>query len=78
MPTTGLTDKDLINYAYTIRDKIRENERVMHQIANNAPEQAILKELQAGFQQLIFEMLRALGRAEAEGGEAKDEAAQAE
>ena len=40
--TDGLTDKDLINYAYTIRDKVRENEKVMDQIANNSPEQAML------------------------------------
>lgn len=40
--TDGLTDQDLINYAYTIRDKISENERVTHQIANNSAEQALL------------------------------------
>ena len=40
--TDGLTDQDLINYAHTIRDKISENERVMDQIANNSPEQAML------------------------------------
>ena len=40
--TDELTDKDLINYAYTIRDKISENEKVMDQIANNSPEQAML------------------------------------
>jgi type I restriction enzyme R subunit len=37
-----LTDKDLVNYAYTVRDKISENEKVMNQIANNTPEQAML------------------------------------
>ena len=40
--TDALSDKDLINYAYTIRDKISENESVMHQIANNSAEQALL------------------------------------
>ena len=40
--TDGLTDQDLINYATTIRDKISENARVMDQIANNSPEQAML------------------------------------
>lgn len=40
--TDGLTDQDLINYAYTIRDKISENDKVMDQIANNSPEQALL------------------------------------
>lgn len=38
----NLTEMDLVNYAYTIRDKVRENENVMHQIANNTPEQAML------------------------------------
>ncbi|MCG8124095.1 MAG: type I restriction endonuclease subunit R, partial [Candidatus Thiodiazotropha taylori] len=40
--TDELTEKDLVNYAYTIRDKIGENELVMNQIANNTPEQAML------------------------------------
>ncbi|WP_417735242.1 type I restriction endonuclease subunit R [Rosistilla oblonga] len=40
--TDGLTDKDMINYAYTIRDKVSENEKVMDQIANNSAEQALL------------------------------------
>jgi type I restriction enzyme R subunit len=37
-----LTEKDLINYANTIADKIRENDRVMDQINNNSAEQAML------------------------------------
>ena len=85
--TDGLTDKDQINYAQTLCDKLSENERVMNQIANNSPEQALLgdfskaldtavmdsseahqnqmmqylnnKELQNGFQRIIFDMLRA-------------------
>jgi type I restriction enzyme R subunit len=40
--TDGLSDKDLINYAHTIRDKVSENRSVMHQILNNTPEQAML------------------------------------
>jgi type I restriction enzyme R subunit len=40
--TDGLTDKDLVNYAYTLRDKISENQAVMKQIENNSPEQAML------------------------------------
>jgi type I restriction enzyme R subunit len=40
--TDELTEKDLVNYAYTIRDKIGENELVMKQISNNTPEQAML------------------------------------
>jgi len=38
----GLTENDLVNYAYTIRDKVRENKSVMDQIQNNTPEQAML------------------------------------
>lgn len=37
-----LTDDDLVNYAYTIRDKVKENKLVMTQIANNTVEQAML------------------------------------
>lgn len=40
--TDQLTDKDMVNYAYTIRDKVSENARVMKQIANNSAEQAML------------------------------------
>ena len=40
--TDNLTDKDMLNYAYTICDKLSEDERVMNQIANNSPEQAML------------------------------------
>jgi type I restriction enzyme R subunit len=85
--TDGLTHSDLVSYAYTIRDKIGENTTVMHQIANNSAEQALLgdfpgalddavmnsgeahqnqkmqylnsKDLQAGFQRVVFDMLLA-------------------
>ncbi|KZN56339.1 type III restriction enzyme, res subunit [Pseudoalteromonas luteoviolacea CPMOR-2] len=40
--TDNLTDKDMINYAFTVRDKLTENESVMKQIANNSREQAML------------------------------------
>jgi len=40
--TDGLTNKDLVNYAYTVRDKLSENTRVMNQLENNTPEQAML------------------------------------
>lgn len=40
--TDKLTDKDLINYAFTVRDKLTENETVMSQIANNTRAQAML------------------------------------
>lgn len=35
-------DKDLIRYAYSVRDKLSENASVMMQIAKNTPEQAML------------------------------------
>jgi type I restriction enzyme R subunit len=40
--TDNLTEKDMVNYAYTVRDKVRENAVVMSQILNNTPEQALL------------------------------------
>ncbi len=40
--TDNLTEQDLVNYAYTVRDKVRENEKVMSQLANNTNEQAML------------------------------------
>lgn len=39
--TDKLTDKDMINYVYTIFDKVSENKKVMIQMANNSPEQAM-------------------------------------
>ena len=40
--TDNLTENDLVNYAHTIRDKVRENELVMKQLENNSSEQAML------------------------------------
>ncbi|MGO2331708.1 MAG: type I restriction endonuclease subunit R [Pseudoalteromonas nigrifaciens] len=40
--TDNLTNKDMLNYAFTVRDKLTENASVMSQIANNSPEQAML------------------------------------
>ncbi|MBC3805794.1 type I restriction endonuclease subunit R [Undibacterium seohonense] len=40
--TDQLTEKDMVNYAYTISDKVRENNIVMQQIENNSAEQAML------------------------------------
>jgi type I restriction enzyme R subunit len=40
--TDHLTENDMVNYAHTIRDKVRENELVMRQLANNSAEQAML------------------------------------
>lgn len=40
--TDNLTEQDMVNYAYAVRDKIKENNLVMTQIKNNNPEQAML------------------------------------
>ena len=40
--TDNLIDKDMINYAFAVRDKLSENQAVMTQIANNTREQAML------------------------------------
>lgn len=40
--TDELTDADMLSYAYTIRDKVKENTLVMHQMRNNSAEQAML------------------------------------
>jgi type I restriction enzyme R subunit len=40
--TDQLTEKDMVNYAYAIRDKVRENAVVMRQLENNSAEQAML------------------------------------
>ncbi|WP_419533353.1 type I restriction endonuclease subunit R [Endozoicomonas sp.] len=40
--TDNLSDGDLINYAYAVRDKLAENDTVMKQIENNTAEQALL------------------------------------
>ncbi len=53
--TDGLSDQDLINYAHTIRDKIRENEKVMQQIANNSAEQALLGDFPVALDEAVME-----------------------
>ncbi len=40
--TEGFTQDDVLNYAHTIKDKVKENPTVMQQIQNNTPEQAML------------------------------------
>ena len=40
--TDNLTNDDMVNYANTISDKVRENNIVMQQLANNSAEQAML------------------------------------
>ncbi|SCY65740.1 type I restriction endonuclease subunit R [Desulfoluna spongiiphila] len=57
--TDELTTNDMVSYAYTIRDKVRENELVMMQIANNTPEQAML----GGFPKAIDDAVMDSGEA---------------
>ncbi|MEY8198607.1 MAG: DEAD/DEAH box helicase family protein [Colwellia sp.] len=40
--TDELTDKDMVNYAHTVKDKVMENAMVMQQISENSAEQAML------------------------------------
>lgn len=51
----GLTDADMVNYAETITAKVRENARVMTQIANNTREQAMLGDFQKAVEDAILD-----------------------
>ena len=53
--TDGLTDQDLVNYAYTIRDKVSENEAVMRQIATNSRDQALLGDFPMALDEAVME-----------------------
>jgi len=53
--TDGLTSKDMLNYAYTLLDKIKENKRVIAQFENNSPEQAILGDYPIAFDNAVME-----------------------
>jgi len=53
--TDNLTENDLVDYAYTIRNKVRENKRVMNQIANNSPEQAMLGDFSKAFEDAVMD-----------------------
>ena len=52
--TDNLTDQDMLSYAYTLRDKMSENERVMDQITNNSPEQALLGDFPAAMDDAVM------------------------
>ncbi len=53
--TDQLTTADMVNYAYTIRDKVSENKLVMTQIANNSPEQAMLGDFSKAIDDAILD-----------------------
>ena len=50
-----LTGKDMVNYAYTIRDKVGENDIVMKQIENNSAEQALLGDFSKAIDDAIMD-----------------------
>ena len=50
-----LTDKDLISYAYSVRDKLSENAAVMTQMANNTAEQAMLGDFSKALDDAILD-----------------------
>lgn len=53
--TDALSDKDMVNYAYTITDKMRENAIVVNQVANNSPEQAMLGDFRSALDDAIMD-----------------------
>ena len=53
--TDNLTDQDMINYAYTVADKMAENTRMMTQIHNNPREQAMLGEFDTALDDAVLE-----------------------
>lgn len=52
--TEGLTDKDMVSYAHTIRDKVSENAMVMQQITSNTMEQALLGDFSGSVEDSII------------------------
>lgn len=53
--TDNLSDKDMINYAFKVRDKLSENQAVMTQIANNTREQAMLGDFQKAIDDAVLD-----------------------
>ncbi|MFT5162744.1 MAG: type I restriction enzyme R subunit, partial [Alteromonadaceae bacterium] len=53
--TDGLTHADMINFVYTIHDKISENKAVMLQLKNNTREQALLGDFPEAFLDAVVE-----------------------
>lgn len=53
--TDNLTDQDMINYAYTVADKMAENIRMMTQIHNNPREQAMLGEFDTALDDAVLD-----------------------
>lgn len=53
--TGEVTESDMLNYAYTIRDKVRENKVVMQQVSNNSASQALLGDYPAAVDEAVME-----------------------
>ncbi len=53
--TDNLSDGDLINYAFTVRDKLAENDMVMKQIGNNTADQALLGDFPQAIDDAVME-----------------------
>lgn len=53
--TDNLTEKDMINYALTIADKMSENTRMMKQIHTNTREQAMLGEFDTALDDAVLD-----------------------
>jgi len=53
--TDQLTDNDMVSYAYTIRDKVKENQVVMQQLKNNSAEQAMLGDFPKAVEDAIID-----------------------
>jgi type I restriction enzyme R subunit len=51
----ALSDNDLLNYAYTVRDKLRENDNVIQQMENNSAEQAMLGDFSNAMDEAILD-----------------------
>lgn len=55
----GLTDSDMVNYAHTIADKVRENSSVMEQLRNNPPEQAMMGDFPQAVEDAVMDSMEA-------------------
>lgn len=53
--TDNLTDGDQLSYAYKVRDKVKENDKVMSQLASNSEEQAMLGDFPRALEDAIIE-----------------------
>lgn len=53
--TDKLTDQDMINYVYTVADKMSENAKMMKQIQNNTREQAMLGEFDSALDDAVLD-----------------------